>query len=198
MSLSGELVATASSDGIDFLGALDYARETGGPALRELTFHQRAMLLRALAKRLGESKTEFYELSFRTGATKSDAAIDIEGGIGTVFSFAGFGSRELPKHRATIERVIQDVIFNGVVVRHRDWIKVGNLGEVVGFSTTECAAIESLHKKCCGVVDGHDASSGKNASVPTALDLGKDIAALVATVDAVRAARDLRKKAKSP
>ncbi|MEO8297277.1 MAG: AAA family ATPase [Burkholderiales bacterium] len=100
--------------------------------------------------------------------------------------------------RATIERVIQDVIFNGVVVRYRDWIKVGNLGEVVGFSATECAAIESLHKKCCGVVDAHDASSSKNSPVPTAVDLGKDIASLVAAVDAVRASREIRKKAKSP
>ena len=76
--------------------------------------------------------------------------------------------------------------------------KVGNLGEVVGFSATECTAIESLHKKCCGVVDGHDASSIKNAPVPTALDLRNDIASLVAAVDAVRAAREIRKKAKSP
>ena len=100
--------------------------------------------------------------------------------------------------RATIERVIQDVIFNGVVVRYRDWIKVGNLVDVVGFSATECTAIESLHKKCCGVVDAHDASSSKNAPVPTALDLGRDIASLVAAVDTVRATREIRKKAKSP
>ena len=100
--------------------------------------------------------------------------------------------------RATIERIIQDVIFNGVVVRYRDWIKVGNLGEVVGFSATECTAIESLHKKCCGVVDAHDASSSKNAPVPTAIDLGKDITSLIAAVDAVRAAREIRKRAKSP
>ncbi|MDP9088025.1 MAG: phenylacetic acid degradation bifunctional protein PaaZ [Pseudomonadota bacterium] len=113
---SGELVATASSDGIDFRGALDYARESGGRALRELTFHQRAMLLRALAKRLGECKKEFYELSFRTGATKSDAAIDIEGGIGTVFSFAGFGSRELPNSRVLVDGDVEGLSKGGSFV----------------------------------------------------------------------------------
>ncbi|MDP1648437.1 MAG: AAA family ATPase, partial [Rubrivivax sp.] len=100
--------------------------------------------------------------------------------------------------RATIERVIQDVVFNGVVVRHRDWIKVGNLGEVVDFSAMECGPIESLHKKCCGVVDAHDPSSGKNAPVPTAIELGQDIASLVAVVDAITTNRKNRKKTKSP
>jgi ABC-type Mn2+/Zn2+ transport system ATPase subunit len=100
--------------------------------------------------------------------------------------------------RATIERVIQDVVFNGVVVRHRDWIKVGNLGEVVDFSTAECAPIELLHKKCCGVVDAHDPSSGKNAPVPGAIELGKDIASLIAAVDTITTNRKNRKKTKSP
>jgi oxepin-CoA hydrolase/3-oxo-5,6-dehydrosuberyl-CoA semialdehyde dehydrogenase len=113
---SGELVATASSDGIDFRGALDHARETGGPALRELTFHQRATLLKTLAKRLGESKEEFYELSYRTGATRSDAAIDIDGGIGTVFSFAGKGSRELPNARVLVDGDVEGLSKGGSFV----------------------------------------------------------------------------------
>lgn len=100
--------------------------------------------------------------------------------------------------RATVERVIQDVIFNGVVVRYRDWIKVGNLGEVVGFSTSECESIEVLHKRCCGVVDAHDPASGKNAPVPTAGDLGQDIASLVTAVAAIKTSRDARKNAKAP
>ncbi|WP_186128590.1 AAA family ATPase [Burkholderia gladioli] len=99
--------------------------------------------------------------------------------------------------RATIERVIQDVIFNGVVVRYRDWIKVGNLSEVVGFGKTECDEIERLHKKCCDVVDAHDPSSDKNAPVPDAAQLGADIAALVAVTDTIKTQREQRKKAKS-
>lgn len=100
--------------------------------------------------------------------------------------------------RATIERVIQDVVFNGVVVRHRDWIKVGSLAEVVDFSAMECGPIELLHKKCCGIVDAHDPSSGKNAPVPTAIELGKDIASLVAAVDAITTNRKNRKRNKPP
>ena len=82
--------------------------------------------------------------------------------------------------RSTIERLIQDLVFNGVVVRYRDWIKVGNLGEVVGFENADCKEIERLHKACCDVTEAHDPSSGKNAPVPTAQQLGADIATLAA------------------
>ena len=60
---------------------LHYARQVGGPALRALTFHERAALLKALAKLLTERKDEFYALSYATGATKTDSWIDIDGGI---------------------------------------------------------------------------------------------------------------------
>src|SRR6516164_6192175 len=82
---TGEVIATVSSSGIDFGAVIEHARKVGGPALRALTFHERAGILRALAKRLSELKEEFYDLSYRTGATKSDSLIDIDGGIGTVF-----------------------------------------------------------------------------------------------------------------
>jgi hypothetical protein len=84
--------------------------------------------------------------------------------------------------RATIERVIQDLIFNGVVVRYRDWIRVTNLSKVVGFEKAECDEIERLYQVCCDVVDAHDPASGKNAPVPTAAQLGLDIAGLVAVI----------------
>src|SRR5271157_6334981 len=73
---TGELVAEVSSGGIDFGAALSYARETGGPPLRAMTFHERASALRALAKRLLDFKDEFYALSYCTGATKADSWID--------------------------------------------------------------------------------------------------------------------------
>jgi oxepin-CoA hydrolase/3-oxo-5,6-dehydrosuberyl-CoA semialdehyde dehydrogenase len=100
---TGDIIAQASSAGIDFAGVLAHARETGGPALRAMTFHQRAALLRALAKRLSELKEEFYTLSYRTGATKTDSLIDIDGGIGTVFVYASKGSRELPNTRVYVD-----------------------------------------------------------------------------------------------
>src|SRR5882724_7318669 len=113
---TGEVVATASSAGIDFDAVLAHAREVGGPALRELTFHQRATLLRSLAKRLAELKEEFYALSFCTGATKADALIDIDGGIGTVFAFAGKGARELPNAHVYLDGDVEGLSKGGTFV----------------------------------------------------------------------------------
>ncbi len=100
---TGAVVAQASSEGIDFGATLDYARRVGGPALRELTFHQRAALVKQLAKFLTDRKAEFYTLSYATGATKSDSWIDIDGGISTLFVFASKGARELPDHRVYVD-----------------------------------------------------------------------------------------------
>ena len=90
---TGEVIAQASSAGVDFAAVLAHARDVGGPQFRAMTFHERAGLLKTLAKRLSEFKEEFYALSYRTGATKSDSMIDIDGGISTVFVFASKGSR---------------------------------------------------------------------------------------------------------
>ena len=113
---TGEIVAHASSAGIDFAAVLDHARGVGGPALRALSFHERAAALKALAKRLSELKEEFYALSYRTGATKGDALIDIDGGIGTVFAFAGKGSRELPNARVYIDGDVEPLSKTGSFV----------------------------------------------------------------------------------
>ena len=97
---TGEEVARISSNGLDLREMTAYARTVGGPAIRALTFHERAGLLKALAKHLSDAETgikdELYDLSFRTGATKRDSMVDIDGGFGTMFSFASKGVRELP------------------------------------------------------------------------------------------------------
>jgi oxepin-CoA hydrolase/3-oxo-5,6-dehydrosuberyl-CoA semialdehyde dehydrogenase len=100
---TGAVIAQASTEGVDFRGVLEYARRVGGPALRALTFHQRAALIKRLAKFLTEHKDEFYQLSYATGATKGDSWIDIDGGIGTLFVFASKGARELPDSRVYVE-----------------------------------------------------------------------------------------------
>ncbi len=110
---TGEVIADASSAGIDFAAVLRHAREVGGPSLRAMTFHERASLLRSLAKRLGELKEEFYTLSYRTGATRADSWIDIDGGIGTVFAFAGKGARELPNARVYVDGDLEVLSKNG-------------------------------------------------------------------------------------
>src|SRR4051795_11507069 len=100
---TGEEVARVSATGVDLGAMTDYARGVGGPSIRALTFHERAGLLKAVAKRLTEVKDELYALSYRTGATKRDSMVDIDGGIGTVFSIAGKGTRELPKPTPTLD-----------------------------------------------------------------------------------------------
>ena len=110
---TGEVVAEAGSAGIDFAATLAYAREVGGPALRSMTFHERAAMLKALAKRLTELKEEFYTLSYCTGATKGDSWIDIDGGIGTVFAFASKAGRELPNSRVYLDGSVEALSKTG-------------------------------------------------------------------------------------
>ena len=95
-AVTGERIDTISSVGIDMRSALDYGRRVGGPALRDLTFHQRAAILKALGLHLREHRPELYALSARTGATLADAKFDVDGGIGVLASYASKGRRELP------------------------------------------------------------------------------------------------------
>jgi oxepin-CoA hydrolase/3-oxo-5,6-dehydrosuberyl-CoA semialdehyde dehydrogenase len=118
-AVSGEPVAAVSSAGLDFRGMLEYARRTGGPALRTMTFHQRARMLKALAAHLLERKERFYELSVATGATRSDSWVDIEGGIGTLFSYASRGRREFPDETFYLEGEAEPLGKGGTFVgRH--------------------------------------------------------------------------------
>jgi len=85
---TGETIAHASTKGLDFAAILDYARTKGNPALRRMTFPERGRMLRALAIHLREHLETFYRISFLTGATRADSWIDLEGGIGNLFSYA--------------------------------------------------------------------------------------------------------------
>jgi oxepin-CoA hydrolase/3-oxo-5,6-dehydrosuberyl-CoA semialdehyde dehydrogenase len=102
-ALNGEHIYDISAAGLDYTGMLEYAKERGGHALRAMTFHERALMLKELALYLLSRKKEFYKLSFLTGATKLDSWIDIEGGIGTLFVYSGKGRRELPDHNVFID-----------------------------------------------------------------------------------------------
>lgn len=95
--------------------------------------------------------------------------------------------------RATLERVIQDVVFNGVIKRYRDWIRVDALEGVVGFDKSEYETIDKLHKKCSDVVSAHDPASAKDASLPSASDLATDIALLKTLADTIKARRKAAK-----
>jgi oxepin-CoA hydrolase / 3-oxo-5,6-dehydrosuberyl-CoA semialdehyde dehydrogenase len=113
---TGEVIGSASADGLDARAMLQHAREVGGPALLSLTFHERAALLKALARFLGEHKDEFYALSYATGATKADSWIDIDGGISTLFVYASKGTRELPDSRVYVDGAMEGLSKSGSFV----------------------------------------------------------------------------------
>jgi len=94
-AVNGEIIATATTKGLDFASILDYGRKTGSPALRKMTFQERGRMLKALALHLLQHKEKFYQLSYKTGATRADSWVDIEGGIGNLFSNASL-RRKLP------------------------------------------------------------------------------------------------------
>lgn len=87
-AINGDVIATASSKGLDFKKMAEYARQTGGPTLRKMTFRERGLMLKKLALYLYGIKDKYYPISFQTGATKTDSWIDIEGGIGNLFANA--------------------------------------------------------------------------------------------------------------
>ena len=92
-AVTGEPVAAASTKGLDFASITEYARKAGNPALRKMTFHQRGNMLKALALHLRNHLPSFYEISYKTGATKADSWVDIEGGIGNLFANASLRRR---------------------------------------------------------------------------------------------------------
>ncbi len=87
-AVTGDPIAHASTKGIDFTQVVHYARNMGNTSLRKMSFHERGLMLRALALHLREHLNKFYPISYQTGATKADSWVDIEGGIGNLFSYA--------------------------------------------------------------------------------------------------------------
>jgi oxepin-CoA hydrolase/3-oxo-5,6-dehydrosuberyl-CoA semialdehyde dehydrogenase len=106
-AVTGEEIARVSSAGVDFGAALHHGRTVGGPALRELTFHQRAALLKALGQHLREHRERLYAVSARTGATLGDSKFDIDGGIGVLLSYASKAKRELPNDTVYVDGAVE-------------------------------------------------------------------------------------------
>jgi len=101
-AVTGDVISIATTQGLDLENMLKYAREKGNPALRKMTFQERGRMLRELALHLMEKKELFYAVSTRTGATRVDSGIDIEGGIGNLFSNASL-RRKLPDETFTLD-----------------------------------------------------------------------------------------------
>lgn len=116
-AINGEVVATASSKGLDFGAMMNYARSVGGPALRKMTFQERGRMLKALAMHLSSKKEIFYRLSYATGATKADSWIDIEGGIGNLYSYASL-RRQFPNLPYAIDGDAAKLSKGGTFIGH--------------------------------------------------------------------------------
>ena len=95
-AINGATVFHTHAEAIDFGQAVDHARRVGVPALMAMDFQQRAARLKALAAHLMEHKERLYEVSRHSGATRADSWVDIEGGAGTLYAYAGIGANELP------------------------------------------------------------------------------------------------------
>jgi oxepin-CoA hydrolase/3-oxo-5,6-dehydrosuberyl-CoA semialdehyde dehydrogenase len=112
-AIDGSLVAKTGSGGLDFAGMLNHARTVGGPALRKLTFHERARIIKGLGLAILARKEELYELNYQTGATRKDGWIDIEGGAGTLLSFSSKGRRELPDAHVLLDGPVEPLSKGG-------------------------------------------------------------------------------------
>jgi oxepin-CoA hydrolase/3-oxo-5,6-dehydrosuberyl-CoA semialdehyde dehydrogenase len=88
-----EPIAKVSTKGLDLKGALAWGRETGGAALRAMTFQQRGALLQAMSNALHAAREELIEASIISGGTtRSDAKFDIDGATGTLAAYARIGT----------------------------------------------------------------------------------------------------------
>lgn len=116
-AITGDGIATASSKGLDFSAMSNYARSIGGPKLRKLTFHERGRMLKALAMHLQSKKEDFYKISWATGATRIDSWVDIEGGIGNLFSYASL-RRQFPDETFCVEGDVAKLSKGGTFIGH--------------------------------------------------------------------------------
>lgn len=112
-AVTGETVAKTGSGGLDFKAMTEYARNVGGPALRKMTFMERAAMVKALGLAVMERKEELYALNHHTGATRKDGWIDIDGGAGTFLGVASKSKRELPDDTVILDGPVEQISRNG-------------------------------------------------------------------------------------
>lgn len=144
-AVTGDEVARFASGAVDIGAVVNYGREVGGPALRALTFHQRASALKSLGALLMSRKGEFYPLSAATGATARDSAIDIDGGIGTLFSYASKGTRELPNDTVYLDGATESLGRAGTFVgQHIYTSRLGVAVQINAFNFPVWGMLEKL------------------------------------------------------
>ncbi|ODU07691.1 MAG: hypothetical protein ABS81_00960 [Pseudonocardia sp. SCN 72-86] len=144
-AVTGEEVTRVTSSGLDTSAMLRHAHEVGGPALRELTFHQRAAILKALSGHLREHRSEFYTLSHRTGATLFDSKFDVDGGIGVLSAYAGLGNRLLPDDTVLVVDDPQQLSRGGAFAgQHIETSRLGAAVQVNAYNFPVWGMLEKL------------------------------------------------------
>ncbi|WP_404312402.1 phenylacetic acid degradation bifunctional protein PaaZ [Agrococcus terreus] len=142
---TGEPVAHVSTEGLDVAAALEHARQVGHHSLAPLTFHQRAILLKRMALALTERKGELYELSARTGATKADSWVDIDGGIGVLFAYSSRGRREMPQSTVYLDGPVEPLSKDGSFLgRHIATTLPGVAVQINAFNFPVWGSLEKL------------------------------------------------------
>lgn len=142
---TGDIVAQVSSEGLDLGALFDHAKTTGQHHLGALTFHQRAVILKQLALALTERKAELYELSAHTGATKTDSWVDIDGGIGVLFTYSGKGRRELPNATVQLDGPVEVIAKDGsFLARHIRTTLPGVAVQINAFNFPVWGALEKF------------------------------------------------------
>jgi oxepin-CoA hydrolase/3-oxo-5,6-dehydrosuberyl-CoA semialdehyde dehydrogenase len=116
-AVTGETIAYATTKGLDFGEILKYGRKVGGPPLRKMTFQERGNMLKKLALYLTKRKDKFYEVSYRTGATRADSWVDIEGGFGNLFANASL-RRNFPNQSFHVDGSPIDLSRGGDFMGH--------------------------------------------------------------------------------
>ncbi|WP_104181533.1 phenylacetic acid degradation bifunctional protein PaaZ [Arthrobacter sp. B0490] len=110
---TGETVARVSTEGLDISGAIEYARTLGQDSLGDYTIHERALILKQIAQYLTEHKQDLYDVSYLTGGTLKDHFFDVDGGIGTLFTFSSKGRRELPNANVIVDGAVEQLSKDG-------------------------------------------------------------------------------------
>lgn len=121
-AVTGEPLATCSSEGIDFGAMLEWARRRGGPALRSMSFHERAAVLKKMAAVLNEHLDELYDIAATYGATTADAKMDVDGGVATLGYYASLGAKKLPPSTFLVDGDVEKLSKEGHFVGRHFWV----------------------------------------------------------------------------
>lgn len=144
-AITGKPVAQLVEAKLNYKAACEYARNTGGPALREMTIHERAFKIKFIGQYLNKNLEKYYKLSTHTGATKQDSWIDIEGGIGSMFVISSKSRRELSDAPWHVEGGMERLSRKGTFVGQHVCVPMHGVGvQINAFNFPVWGMLEKL------------------------------------------------------